>query len=485
MLALGTLTRLGGALRDSRHTPHVWQDRSFLRAGGIWGGLIVCLWLVAEARLQAEEPDAGRPAYLLEITPLPVGSGGLLQRLELPEAWQEHFPVGRTFELQPVAQGQQDTSAAEQPETLLAQVRAISGAAENKGTRRELIWPAPETSTPPRAQKYRVVSAGKAAHQAPFRLEEQNGAVHLLRGKQSWFVYHRETVSPPAGVNPLYQRSGYMHPVYSPRGRVVSDDFAPDHYHQHGLFFAWVNTTFRGRPVDFWNQAKGQGTVRHAELLGQQAGPVSAELSVRLQHLALDREQPDEDRAEVVLEETWQIVAHPAEEYLVWELCSVQKNVTDQPLHLQQYHYGGFGFRGAREWIAPAGKIPGEFLTSRGKNRQAGNHTSAEWVALFGPVPEAATDSKSPATEAPPQAGVVIFGHPENFRAPQTVRLHPSKPYFCFCPVVEEPFTLEPGAELESRYLVLTCDGPPDPKRMQHIYQAYSQPPGARWLDAE
>lgn len=489
MFPFGKFFRNGIALRQTE------QSRRSLMSCGLLAGL--CLWLVAGTDIRAGESESSLPAIQVEITPVPQGGGGLLQRLELPQAWHEHFPVGRTFALQPLSSTQQQASDADQPETLLAQVRAVAGgAAEKNQPRRELVWPAPETIAPPRARKYRVVSAEKQKPTQDFQLQEQNGALHLLRGDQTWFVYHQETVLPPEGVNPLYQRSGYMHPVYSPGGRVVSDDFAPDHYHQHGLFFAWVNTRFRDRPVDFWNQAKGQGTVRHAELLEQQAGPVSAELVVRLQHLALDPQHPDEDQAEVVLEETWQIVAHPVDEFLVWEVCSVQKNVTNQPLHLQQYHYGGFGFRGSREWLGSAGEIPGEFLTSRGKNRQAGNHTPAEWVALFGPVSRTAAKSKSErvgqnsrdatsSTAASSQAGVVIFGHPQNLRAPQTVRLHPNKPYFCFCPVVEEPFTLEPGAQLESRYLVLTCDGSPDPERMNQISQAYSQPPSARWLYAE
>ena len=62
-------------------------------------------------------------------------------------------------------------------------------------------------------------------------------------------------VSPPAprGMDSVYERSGCLHPVNSPRGRTVTQMFPVDHPHQHGVFSAWVDTTYDGESVDFWN----------------------------------------------------------------------------------------------------------------------------------------------------------------------------------------------------------------------------------------
>ena len=72
-------------------------------------------------------------------------------------------------------------------------------------------------------------------------------------------------VSPPAppGIDAVYERSGYLHPVSSPRGRVVTDTFPIDHPHQHGVYSAWVKTNYDGRVIDFWNLAGGTGRVLH------------------------------------------------------------------------------------------------------------------------------------------------------------------------------------------------------------------------------
>tara|TARA_B100001115_G_C15544321_1_gene258917 strand:+ start:248 stop:559 length:312 start_codon:yes stop_codon:yes gene_type:complete len=88
-------------------------------------------------------------------------------------------------------------------------------------------------------------------------------------------------------------------------------------------------------------------------------------------------------------------------------------------------------------------------ITSEGNNRENGNHSRPRWVSMHGPV-----DGR--------QCGVVVMNHPDNFRFPQWVRLHPKMPYFVFAPMVEEPFMIEPGKPYVSKFRYLTYDGTPD-----------------------
>ena len=39
-------------------------------------------------------------------------------------------------------------------------------------------------------------------------------------------------------------------PAAEPSGQVVTDDFNPDHAHEHGIMFAWRQATFEGKPSD-------------------------------------------------------------------------------------------------------------------------------------------------------------------------------------------------------------------------------------------
>jgi hypothetical protein len=281
--------------------------------------------------------------------------------------------------------------------------------------------------------------------------------------------YHHAVVDPPAGIDPVYRRSGFIHPLLSPSGRAVTDDFAPDHAHQHGLFFAWVNTTFRGHPVDFWNQKGLTGRVRHDAILGASSGPVFAGLAVRLLHE--DITSPGSPAP--VLEETWSVRAYRSGKTHVVDFESRQVCAGREPLKINKYHYGGLGLRGNRAWYDPqAGDgLPNpersgrsDFLTSDGKHRSDGNHTRLRWVNLSGLV-----DGQV--------AGITILDDPENFRAPQPVRLHPNKPYFCFAPMVLGEFVIKPGPPYLSRYRLLIHDGAPDQGAIEKAWMDYAEPP--------
>lgn len=312
-----------------------------------------------------------------------------------------------------------------------------------------------------------------AADVADFECRQTDQEITLSWGDRPLLRYNIAERDPPEGIDDLYRRSGYIHPIWTPSGRIVSGDFAADHPHQHGLFLAFVDTTFEGRSVDFWNQRAGTGAVAHEEVVAVRSEGASAGFEVRLSHSAI---LPDTD-PQPVLRETWSVEARrpPAaatEGVAVIDFRSEIRCVAPSPLKVNEYHYGGLGIRGAdafyrdsaaaawRDWsrAVDAGEEPEppgsepmghRFLTDRGRGRHDGNHSQADWVSLSGSVDEA-------------PAGIAIIGHPSNFRAPQRVRLHPSKPYFCFAPMVDGEFELAPGETFVSRYRLVVHDGPAD-----------------------
>ncbi|THH36430.1 DUF6807 domain-containing protein [Neolewinella litorea] len=254
----------------------------------------------------------------------------------------------------------------------------------------------------------------------------------------------------PAGEEEHYARSGFIHPVYTPAGRMVTDDFPLGHTHQHGIFTAWTGTTFRGEAVDFWNQHKETGTVRHAELLETYDSAGVAGFRTRLEQVSL-RDGP-------VLSEDWRVRVYDHGDPYVWDLRSAQTNVTNDTLYLEKYTYGGLGVRGSAAWYASDSvAFTGEarFLTSEGLDREAANHTRPDWVAIYGPLS---------ARDGGGTGGLAVFPHPDNFRAPQFVRVHPDMPYLSVSPVVDEGFALPPGQTYVARYRFVVFDGEPDPE---------------------
>lgn len=272
----------------------------------------------------------------------------------------------------------------------------------------------------------------------------------VKRGDKVILAYNKVPTEEAAEHEPFYTRSGYIHPVYSPSGKEVTGDYAEDHKHQHGLFFAWTKTSFEGRKPEFWNQKLEAGSVSYVRTLKRVSGREKCQFVV--EHLWEDRTAPDGARP--VLKETWKVTAHDAgEDRFVFDIESAQWLIGEHPLTIEKYHYGGMAIRGNDQWLAGSKEEapPATMLTSGGLDRIEGNHSRSSWVAMYGAIDGG-------------QAGLAILSDPRNFRSPQWVRLHPTKPYFVFSPMVEEPFDITSGKPYVSRYRYVVFDGEADPE---------------------
>jgi hypothetical protein len=74
-------------------------------------------------------------------------------------------------------------------------------------------------------------------------------------------------------------------------------------------------------------------------------------------------------------------------------------------------------------------------------------------------------------------AAAAILGHPNNFRAPQPMRLHPTEPFFCFAPSQLGDWKIVPNRPYVSRYRFLIQDGPPDAAEIDRLWNDFASPP--------
>jgi hypothetical protein len=276
------------------------------------------------------------------------------------------------------------------------------------------------------------------------RIQMQDDGSHLtfLAGKRPMLVYNYAVISPPAGIDPLYRRSGHIHPLYSPGGKIITDDFSEDHAHQHGIFFAFVKAKFDGETLDFWNQHRKTANIKHEKII---ATPAQSSLKTVQTHYRLKDNK-------TIFRETWTIKPFQYLECYVIDLNIDIRNVTGQPIKIEKNHYGAFGFRGAKQWRQPA-KSNFKFQTATGKSRKNGNQSREPWVVMSGKV-----DNE--------YCGVAVIGQRSNYKFPQPVRLHPSMPYFSFAPMALDPFIIKPGETFNSRFRIVTFDGKPDTKKI-------------------
>ncbi len=309
---------------------------------------------------------------------------------------------------------------------------------------------------------------------------ETDDAIVMSFGGKTLLAYNKSIQPSPQGIDPVYARGGYIHPICTPSGRVVTGDFPPDHPHQHALFNAWVRTSLDGKPIDFWNQKAGQGRVVHDKVVKVQQLDGAGQLEVELLHEQLT----GDDGPRPVLRETLSVTAYPPQgNVFVFDIESTQRCIADSPLTVSKYHYGGMALRGSNQWFSestaavlkqyqnslkkdPSLAMPlledcgHRFLTSEGHHRFDGNHSRPRWVDISGYV-----DGK--------MAGVTVMGHRHNFRFPQPVRLHPSKPYFCFAPMVVGDFKIEAGKPYVARYRYVVHDGPPEEKVIESHWKSF------------
>jgi hypothetical protein len=294
---------------------------------------------------------------------------------------------------------------------------------------------------------------------------QTESAITIRQDGRPVLVYNIQPPPAPEGIDPVYRRSGFLHPVSSPEGRVVTEAFPVDHPHQHGIFTAWVNATYGGKQVDFWNLAGGTGRVLHERVVSRSDRGDSLAFEVDLLH-RMEADPPVD-----VLRERWKITVHPTGgDYHCFDLETTQSALTDTPLIVNQYHYGGVALRGPTRWLTaedgyarrhpdPA-REPSRFLNDRGSDRVKGNHERANWVALSGEG------------EGQPMS-IAVLGHDDNFRAPQAARLHPTKPYFCFAPCVDGEFAIDREHPFRSRYRYLITDAPPDPEWIERQWREW------------
>lgn len=297
-------------------------------------------------------------------------------------------------------------------------------------------------------------------------LEKSDRGLMLVRHDRPILNYQFHERYPPAGVDPLFKRSGFIHPLWAPGGEVLTRIQAPDHYHHYGLWGPWTKTYIDGREVDFWNLKKGQGTVRFAGFLAQTEGPVFGGFSALQEHLDFGGQGPDQIAIQEVLDVcVWNV--DPRKNVWLIDYTSVMNCPLDSGILLDAYRYGGgIGFRATEKW----NKDNSSVLTSGGSTRVQADGTNARWCRVEG-------ESVSG------RSGILFMSHPSNRAHPEPMRVWPDHTnkrgdlYFEFCPIRYEAWKLEKGVNYSQKYRLLVFDGELTEEEAEQYWTAFAKPP--------
>ncbi len=272
--------------------------------------------------------------------------------------------------------------------------------------------------------------------------------------------YNNAVVPPPEGADRRFARSGFVHPLWSPAGEILTRIHPEDHIHHFGLWMPWTKTEFEGRDVDFWNLGAGKGTVRFVKFDSMESGEVYGGFSAIQEHVDLSAPEGEKVALDEELDMRVWNLGKTNQGWLL-DYASKQRCASSSALRLLKHRYGGFGFRATSQW----NEGNSDYLTSEGKTRKDGHGTRARWCNVFG------LTAKGP-------AGVLFMSHPDNHEHPEPMRIWPEGYiFFNFCPIQKADWVLEPGETYIFRYRLYVYSGKIVPETAERFWQDFSYPP--------
>lgn len=292
-----------------------------------------------------------------------------------------------------------------------------------------------------------------------------NGFLTISNNNKNLLQYNYKTVYPPQGVDPVYKRSGFIHPLWSPRGQDLTRINAPDHYHHWGLWNPWTQTIFEKDTVDFWNLAKKQGTVRFAHFLSTISGNIFAEFKTLHEHVVFAKTGGDK----IALNEVQSVRIYHSphnSNYYIADITVQLNCASESPLQLLEYRYGGLGIRATEEWNRDNSRI----ITSEGKNRRDADGTRAKWCMIQGAVKG-------------DHAGLVVMSHPTNYNHPEPLRVWPEDMnnrgdvFLNFSPTKNMNWMLDPGKNYVLQYRFLVFNDSLSKEKAEAAWQHFAHPP--------
>jgi len=328
-------------------------------------------------------------------------------------------------------------------------------------TRRQLAAAIAPRADAPRLRRFRLVPAPESAETAKpaFRWKDVAApSLGLFEGDRPVLVYNHGPITNPSVPESDVRRTRgcYFHPVWGLSGEVLTDDFPRDHWHHHGVFWAWPHVGIDGREYDLW---MGHGIrLQRVKWLGRAAGDRCAVLGVENGWFAGKRK--------VMIERVW-LRAHAAVDGTQALDLQMAWIPVDRPVTLRGAEgksYGGLTVR----FDVPPGKR-GTITVPSGVTRRDLPETRLPWADLTQPYPD-----------VPAPSGATVMISPNHPDYPPMWLTRGYGPLCVGYPGVEsKTFTRE--APLLASYRIWIHKTPADLGRLKQAYDAYVAGVQATW----
>jgi hypothetical protein len=322
--------------------------------------------------------------------------------------------------------------------------RAVATGSEAKSTG-TLWWLMPPGTTGQRRFRLGVADASSAPTLAIAKVEEGK-FYDVTESGRPVFRYNFGTVPVPPGLAANYARGDYLHPVFSPQGQVLTDDYTKDHPHHRGISWSWPVTRWKDEVRDIW--ACVGVWARPVAMRRSEAGPVLAVLGAESLWKWGDKEPLV--REEVVLRAFRQTAAGRVVDVEVRLTALVDGVAIGGRPH---GGYGGFGLR-----AAPS---QGTKIAAHTDPPSPGLRRSwLDYTGKFGGE----------------TAGIAIFEHVGNPLYPSDLHRYPDCNYAMPAFPGDREVLLEKGQPLVLRHRVWIHAGEPSETTLADAWAAYALP---------
>lgn len=310
-----------------------------------------------------------------------------------------------------------------------------------------------------------VLEKGKISSNSPsMQATKNNGTLTIQAGNQNLLRYQYQTLYPPAGVDTVFKRSGFVHPLWTLKGQELTRIHPPDHHHHYGIWNPWTRVLFEKDTIDFWNIGDRKGTVRFANFTSQNSGQVFSEFEALQQHIVLKKGGQEKIAMNELLTFT---VYQPSQGVFLVDIMSKLTCASESPATLLTYRYGGLGWRTTGFWDNKNSEV----LTSEDKNRKEADGSTAKWCIVQGALPENN------------YGGAVMLSFPANYNHPEPLRVWPENQYdrgdmfVNFSPTKNKDWVLEVGKTYVLKYRLVVFDGKMTKKQAEMYWNVFANPP--------
>ena len=330
----------------------------------------------------------------------------------------------------------------------------------DEGTPR-IYWMLSESERTNKPITYMLIHAEFGRPIPRTRVIDDGKTLTLVSGYRPFLTYQYAIMPSPEGVDHSYGRSGFIHPLYTPHGQVLTRIQPKDHYDHYGIWNPWPRVAYEGETVDFWNLDEKQGTVRFAGFEAVCEGKVFSEFRAKQEHVVFEKDGSEK----VALNEIRSVRIYRTDKDYYYADFSIElRCASESPFDIQQSSYGGFSWRTTDAW-----NIQNSVTTSGEKSRDNADNSSARWCMVQGEIDH-------------DYAGAIVMSSPENYNHPEPLRVLSSNEhgkgdlFINFATTKNKDWYLEPGKTYTLHYRMLVYNNRFTADEAEAAWQSYTQP---------